>query len=299
MKKVKLPSPIPDSGVPEAATAVMEQPKKKKRLRKPKLTSVWKMLGRAIREYSKDWKGYAFILVFVALPTNILGALYSNPTSSTQDANTIVSSYITLASVIMSVTLLYAVIQKQKTGTLPGPREAYYDGSAALVRFILVSLVLVLYLIPFFIGVLIYGIGLEVFSANGIYGPEQIIFDALALIFFSPSIYLITRYGLSTVVAVADGLRPVASLRASKMLTAGRFWAVLGRLAGLLLLAFVVAFVAFLLSYVNFANIPLVLFQLVATLVALPIGYIYLYNLYTELKSSIQPDTIPAKEQTP
>jgi hypothetical protein len=294
MKKLKLPTPIPDSGPPELTDAA-EAPQTKKSRRHSKLPSVWQLLARSIKEYGQDWKAYAFILIIVALPSNILSLGAGNP-NSTQSTQSVISAYTTFASVIMSVSLIYSIVQRHKTGKVPGPREAYYDGSAALVRFALVSAALVLYLIPFFIGVLIYGLGLEVLSASGVFGPEQLIFGGLALIFSIPSIFLITRYGLSTIVCVADGLRPVASLRASRMLTAGRFWVVLGRLAGLLVLAFVVAFVAFLVSYVNFANIPVLLFQLLATLAALPIGYLYLFNLYSELKSSIQPESYPTTE---
>ena len=91
-------------------------------------------------------------------------------------------------------------------------------------------------------------------------------------------------------VAVSDGLRPVASLRAAKLLTIGRFWAVLGRLSGLLLFGFLVSFLAYIMTFINFADIPLVLFQFLATVVALPIVYIYIYHLYTDLKNAMQPE---------
>ncbi len=121
--------------------------------------------------------------------------------------------------------------------------------------------------------------------------PELIAINGMALLLALPSIWLMTRFGLSTYGVIQDGQTPLTALKLARRLTLGRFWKVLGRLAFLVIILFVLGAVAYvptmLLGLVYKNNQVLdALYQTILSLLALPLINLYLFKLYRELKNS-------------
>jgi len=248
-----------------------------------KLPKAYQLFRTSLKEFFHNWKPYIKIIAVVAVPTDLVGL------SSTLSKDPTTGSYITLAAIVMNVALIWGISQRYQTGKVPNVPHAYYDGPAALVRYILASVSLVVMLIPAALGGAIYVIGvLGGIGASS--ASEQVLVALIAFVIGSPSLFLMVRYGLGPIVTVREGLRPLAALGYSRRLTLGRFWPVAGRLALLLvflmLLSIPVTVIAIVLSILKQSNLAVVVFEIITTLTALPISNIYLYNLLNELAGS-------------
>jgi hypothetical protein len=301
-KKVATDAPEPDVAKPIEAksSAPTDQPTAKpKRTRKPRvklprIISGWGILMNALSDYRAHWKGYMVLLAIVAVPTSLLALL------SLGTADAIAQSYVQFASIVMNVAFLYAICRTDVTGKVPKPSEAYYQGTAALVRFLLVVFSLVIMIIPLSFGAALYVIGMQAASYYNVSGFEQVLVVAAALILASPSLYLLVRYSTAPIAVVRDGLRPLAALRRARVLTLGRFWPVAGRMVLLFPFLLVVS-IPSLLVFLAFSSLPLgniaaVVFQIVATLTVLPIGGLYFKRLYVILEESFQPAVVEKVE---
>ena len=251
------------------------------KLPKSGLPRSWHLFRAALADYRRDLRAYLEILAIVAIPTNLLLLL---PLFS-QDP--LASSYISFASIAMNVALIWAMAERQEYGEMPGIRRAYYDGSVALIRFLLITFALVLMLVPAGLGLAIFTVSFQASQYFGIYGPELVLTGVLAFILSIPSIFLLVRYGLAPYIAVRDGYAPVAALRLSWALTRRKFWATgvraLGGLVFFVLLSVPIALATFGLSLVLQNSIPTAFFQIVATLTVLPIANLYALRLLAHL----------------
>lgn len=258
-----------------------------RRPRKSPLPSAWKLARAAWKDFRADWKSYAKILAVVSIPINLLGLSTGLATDPSMNA------YTTIAAIIMNVALIWAIVQSEKTGKAPGISSSYYDGSVAIVRFLLITVALVLMLIPAAFGAAIYLASLSAIDAS-VSLPEQLLISAVCLLIALPSVWMIIRFGLAPIAAIDTGLPPVASLRYARKLTLGRFWRTLARYAMLALyliaLAVPIALVTAGMSYLKLGPVPTVFFQLTTTLTALPLANLYLLHLMR----SLEPKTDPA-----
>lgn len=292
MKKLKFSrqAAAPDTPVADTTT-VTAKPKrvKKPKVKLPKILSGWKLIRASLGDFRRHWKRYTLILAVVTIPTN-LSAIF-NLAGSDQFAG----SYLSLFSIIMNVALIWAMVQGEKTGTVSTLGEAYYDGSVALVRFILVTFALVVMLIPAALGVLLYLIGLTAQDVTGVSGPELIGVGIVALALAAPSFYLLVRYVQAPFAVVRDGLRPMAALRRSRLYSLGRFWPLAGRYVQLLAFITVLTFPAYLISalftYLKWTSTGNFVFQCLATLIVLPIGNLFMLRVYRALEHSFNART--------
>lgn len=254
----------------------------------PKPLGAWKLIRAAIDEYKNDWKPYIAILAIVAVPTNVLAL--SN--SITSDAT--VGSYISFAALIMNVALTWAIVERARTGVVPRPSAAYYDGGIAIVRFLLVTAALVLMLVPAALGVVIYLASIAAGDIAGTSLGEQLLIALVCLVMVMPSLWLLVRFGLAPVIAVTTGLRPIAALRYARRLTLGRFWRMTGRYTVLVLflvaLSIPIALVTALLAFLKLGPLAMLFFQLATTFTALPLANIYIFRLYRDLEPKPNPD---------
>lgn len=261
-----------------AKTPKVKTPK----IKLPKITSSWRLFTSSLAEFRTHWKPYLKIISIVALPGGLLMLLNVFAKFPTADA------YNTLAVTVMNMALLWYITQYRRTGRRPTLAQTYYDGSVSVVSYGLISLMLLLMLVPSALGAALYVVGLAAGEAFGVYGPEQLLIGFVAIILALPTAYLFVRYPFAPLIAVRDHLRPVAALRASRRATLGRFWPVAGRLSmlGLFLaiLALPVLLIAFGLSFVPLATLAPAFFQVVVTLILLPIGDLYLLNLLKALE---------------
>jgi hypothetical protein len=240
----------------------------------------WKLFKRAIKDYRANWKSITAVVTIVALPVAILSTYTVDPASDTA-----LSAYLAFAQVAMNTALIFMVVQRMN-GKKSSIRQAYYAGSAMLVRLLLVSLLIVVMLIPLLIGVLILAIGVLDPNAPLTVG-EQLLLVLLAVIIATPSIALTTRGLWAIFVIYETELGPIQAVSESRRLTKGKLIVSLGRLValGLLLLATVLvpALVLVVLNSLTGSGIFVVLLQLTITLTVLPLGYLYLYRYYRGL----------------
>lgn len=235
------------------------------------------LLGRSLRDLRAHWKLYLGIVALVALPTNIIETYFA-PGAGLQ-------SYLSLAGLFMNVALLYAIVRIADRGQDFGVRTAYYSGSHAVLRLFIVLLWIALMLVPLGIGSEIYAVGMA--------GPvtpsvgEQVLLGVLGLLFALPSLWLLTRFVLSLILVVDHEVRPMRALRLSWRLTAGRFWRVFGRMVLLVLWAILIMLVPLLVFGILYAVLHwlfwLMLLQLTASLIGLPLFALYGFYLYEAL----------------
>jgi hypothetical protein len=221
------------------------------------------------------------VVAVVALPLTLFGFLAGISQDPTFSAY---SSFLTL---VMNVALLSVIINKVRGKSL-SVRMAYYEGTAPLVRFLLVAFCLALMLLPFFLGALVYVSGVSggtlVASA-----PEKAVLGLIWIVLAVPSLLLITRFILATVIIMEPGMTPMAALRQASRLVRGRTFRVAGRLLVLGFVAVVILTVPTAIATTTkvawLSSIGLALAQLVSSVLVLPVSDLYLFRLHESLVS--------------
>lgn len=244
-----------------------------------KLPSSWQLFKDSLTGYRRHYRRYLLIVGLIMVPTQLIGL------SPTLSADAVISSYTTFASLFMTLALIWAIINFQ--GKPMKLRQAYYDGSGAVLRFVLVAATLGLLLIPAALGASIYTLGQ---SPSGSAFTEQLLLAVLGLVLAFPSFYWLVRFGLALYRVVGSSDWPVASLRYARELTLGRFWAVAGRavllLVWVLLLMVIPTIVCVGLAIATRQAIFLNLLQLLAGLIILPFVHLYGYRLFRVLEAA-------------
>jgi hypothetical protein len=268
------------------------------KVKRPKLPSGWRLFRRALENYRRDWIRYSLILGLVTVPTAILSAL---PAAS---EDPYAKFAIAAASVLMNVALVWAVAARYATGKVPTLAEAYYDGSVLIVRYLLVSLALVAMFVPAAFGIVLMGISILAAAYMNISVGEQALMGVVAFVLSVPTLHLFTRFMLSLVTVARENLRPLAALRASRNLTLGYYWPMVGRLAQalvwLLLVSIPVSLLAAGLAMLQLPAVAVVVFHIGTTLLAIPIGNLYLFELHDALAERFRaPEPEPAKDEEP
>jgi hypothetical protein len=240
----------------------------------------WRLIKGSLSDYRADWLTYVKVTAVVAVPFNLL----TLAGFSSVDVQAL-GSYGTFASIIMNVALLWTVLELQ-AGRRPNLPRAYYTGTGNLVSYILTSALLVVMLVPLAFGLILYSAASA--QDTGATLPELLLVGGVAVVLALPSIYAMVRFGLGLMLVMTDDLRPMAALRAARLLTLGHFWPLTGRLVlmglFLILLTIPVALVAVGLSFIRLDNWAAAVFQIVATLTILPIAYLYLLRIVRSLQ---------------
>lgn len=299
MKKLKLPkgrNTTDPEIVPDAVAPVSDPPTPKRKARRrrqkdvapnaPKsIPSSWQLFKLSLISFGAEWRSYLKIMLTAAVPIAVLSLL----NNQTNDANT--AAYVSLMSMLMNVCLLWAIDFRHRYGVLPGARQTYYDGSAAFVRFFLTFLFMVLAFLPAGVASTLVALSSEA-VANGIISPLIQVYVVIVAAFVAlPTLYWIVRRLPALVVVVAEDAYPLSAWRSSQALTARRFWPVARHLALLVVFCFIIAIpsiaVLVVCSLLGLSSLGSGLFELIATVTVLPVGYLYLYNLYLVLKNSV------------
>lgn len=238
------------------------------------LPSGWALWRQTITVYLAHWRLYSIIVLVITIPTAALKVLASG------DATIV--AYSSLATLIMNVALIYAVIGfDEKPNVRPKLRGLFYESSTVLIRYVIVGFTLAIMLIP-----AAFGLGLVGLASNTTTVPplgEILLFGIVGLIIAIPSIYLLTRNGFGLITVFENNNWPTHALRASRNLTKGYFWAVLGRnlimALGLFIaiIPFSVVFIGLLIVTQN--NLFASIYQIADTVILLPLLYIYMFKL--------------------
>jgi len=196
------------------------------------------------------------------------------------------NAYTSIASIVMNVALIWAIVRAEKTGEVPRISSSYYDGSVAIVRYLLVTVLLVLMLLPAAFAAAIYLASMSSINTTSSL-PEQLLIGTVCVLIALPSFWLIIRFGLAPIAAVDTGLPPIAALRYARNITIGHFWSTLAHYALLgvyiICLAIPIALITALLSFLKLGPIPTIFFQLATTFIVLPLANIYLLKLMHNL----------------
>jgi membrane-anchored glycerophosphoryl diester phosphodiesterase (GDPDase) len=257
---------------------------KPKRGKAEKPLTARKITRATLTEFKDHWKAYVLILAVVTIPSDLITLIFQLSTDQ------VASTYLSFAAIIMNASLIWAIVRHDKDGRMPSVISSYYDGSVALVRYIVVTIAIVVLLIPAALGGALYATGLEAVTAAGSPGTEVWLIAFVALLIASPSFVLLVRFGLASYGVIADGLGPIEALRRTRRYTLGRFWRVTGRfvILGLLLtvISIPITIVTIILGALHLGSISTTFFEIATTLVALPVANIYLYRLYRNLQDT-------------
>ena len=243
----------------------------------PKIASGWQLWRTTVSDYFHGWKSYFGTMLVVAVPVALLSF------SPALAADKGFTAYTSMAALILNLVIVSLALDRYRSEPT-SIRHTYYEGTATLLRFIIICVVLGLCLIPAIIGLAIVGLAQQ----DGAGLPELVIIGLLGLILSAPSLWLLTRFGLSAIMIVDQPARPFAIMAAARRLTLGRFWPLLARLIililWLVLVALIMAIFITLVAAVYHNNTALnSLSRLLLSLTVLPLGSIYLVRLYGQL----------------
>jgi hypothetical protein len=243
-----------------------------------KLASTWTLVKAALRQQRRSFGSLLLVAAIVTIPGNLIALLASTETT--------VSTYVSVASIVMNLAIVWTVVQLDQ-GQPVKASQAYYDGTATFVKFVLLSLLLIVAFLPLALGLILYSVGV-IGAAPGTTIFEKSLLTVLAALLAAPSILWVNRLIFSPFILVASGQRPLAAARLSWRSVKGHSWQVLVRLLGLILaVAILIAIPALLCLYfyaVTKNRGWLVLLQIFSSLLLLPFIDLYLYKLYRSLK---------------
>ncbi len=254
--------------------------------------SARKLIKTALADYWRYKSRLIGTVALIAIPLSVLTIIgrvqdYNFPAYSSlhiRDYNS--SAYSSFLSLIMNLALIW-LVKELGSGRQPSLSQAYYRGTATIVRSLLLTVTFLLVLIPFFIGNLFYiqGVSGTTLAASG---PEKLLLGLVWFVLSIPSIWLLSRYILSIYVLIERDLTPIGALRYAGKLVKGRTGKVLARLVALVFLVVIIgslpALVILLTSLKGFSSaIALAILQLASILILLPITNLYLYGLYRAL----------------
>ncbi|MBW3538297.1 hypothetical protein KY386_02265 [Candidatus Parcubacteria bacterium] len=244
------------------------------------LPSAWRLLRGSLGVMKRRWRPLVGITAVGAVTTGLLSA------SRDLAADPALAVYRSLATLVMNTALIWAVIRLHQ-GQPVTLRSAYYSGTAALVRFMLVALVLALQLVPLAAGAIIYDQGTGS-AAVAVSLGERLLLGLIWLVLALPTLYWLTRSIFSLYIVQEPEVTPVQALRRSTAAVRGRTLAVARRLLVLAVLAVVVmALPPLALAVTVGLRQPfwlLALLQLATSLVLLPLAAVYGYRLYRALE---------------
>jgi hypothetical protein len=247
----------------------------------PARPTPWQLFRQSLRDYRANWRLIVKIMLIVALPVAVL----SNFGLDSSGDSTF-SAYLAFAQLGMNVALIYAII-KLLGGQKVSMRQAYYTGSAMLIRLVLVTLLLFCMTIFLLLSALILGYGV-ISPGTQLTVVEQALLVVLAIAIAIPSIILLTRGLFALYVIFETDKGPIQAVRESRLLTKGRVLVTLGRLvalvAFLLLLLVIPALILIPLQELTQWTIFAILLQTATSLIVLPVANFYLYRYYQGLK---------------
>jgi hypothetical protein len=242
--------------------------------------SGWSLFRETLDDFRLHLWRYLLLVGIIAIPTNLIAM------SPGLAADSTVSLYVNLGSLFMTAALLWAVTRGQDDAKLK-LRQIYYDGSAIVLRFILVIIVLALMVLPAAVGISLYSLGANS-SGGGVSIPVQLLLAGLALLMAAPSFFWLIRFSMAIFSVAVEGEWPLVALGSARRLTLGHFWPLAGRVLQLLvwvLLVMIIPLVVFIgLASVTHFIFFIVLLQISFSLLATPIIALYTFRLYGILK---------------
>lgn len=227
------------------------------------------------------YKGSLFpIILLVMVPVVVISLV----TNSDQTLGT----YGSFATLIMNVAVISTTMHVMSGVKKVSPAQAYYGGTTRLVAFVGVVGLLGLQLIPFMIGGLVYISG-STGATVGLGPVEMILLGGIWLLFSVPTFRWLTRSVFALYLVQDASVAPLAAVRQSRSLVAGKAWPVFGRMAaGALAMMAVLIIPSLAISTLPetaslLAKVATSLLQIFSALVLVPFASIYGYKLLEAL----------------
>lgn len=238
----------------------------------PKIRS---LLADSLRDLRQNPK-LIWITTLVLVPSGLMSM-------STTGATAVGS----IATLLMNLALIWAVVELGH-GRKVTVKQAYFQGTAAFVQFLLVALLLVLMLLPLVIALSIAGLGILPAEALPV---ERVLLGFVAILLASPTIYWLTRYVFALFAVSEHGAGPIAALKLSGRLVKGKWFDTVKRLAVIAVLMSAVASLPqlwFVLTNSLPSPLLLTIVQVIIGATALPFLSLYLHRLYRALDGQSQ-----------
>ena len=282
-----------------------------KRIKGDKLPSAFKLLGTSLLIARRNWKVflgiimiYGLLSVFLVQSVNAVGDI-RDAKDTLQEAFTGSWSELTASftvftyllgspanstnptagvyQIILALTISLAVIwalRQMHAGNKIRVRDAFYNGMAPLVPFILVLLVVALQLVPMAAGLALQGVVTK--SGIAVTGTEQIVWGALAFILSVLSLYMVSSSIFALYIVTLPGTTPLQALRSARQLVTNRRWAVIRKIIFLpiVLLLFAAVILVPVIMFITPAS-ALVFFVL--SMMLIPAVHSYMYALYRSM----------------
>ena len=257
----------------------VRQKRSKRNRTKGNLASGWELFKLSLNQFrDRPWT-YLFIVAIPVVPATILSQ------SPTITANSSVSLYLNIASLLMTAALLWAVVEGVALDSFK-LRQAYYDGARIITKLIILMIFFAIFLIPSFLGINIYSLGLSAGVNTNI--GLQLLLVAIALVLSTPTVYLMVRYLFALFVITESEKWPLDALKASKSLTLGYFWYIFGRACQLIIwlaLLLILPIALFIGLGILFNSVVfIIMLQILVSLISFPFVTIYSHNIYKQLK---------------
>lgn len=206
----------------------------------------------------------------------VFGSLLGGSGSSTSET---ASLYQTLLFIIVSLAVIW-VYRQSATGSKTTTKQSFYNGMYPLIPFVLVILVLMLQLLPAYLGGFIYNI----VSSNGlaVTAAEKAIWILIYGLLILLSIYMICSSLFATYIVTLPNVSPMQALRSSRELVFSRRLSIFLKLLAIPVFAIIVLIIIVVPAiYFLPAVAPWLYFVLsTASIVFL---HAYLFSLYKEL----------------
>ena len=249
----------------------------------PALPTGRRLLRRTWADYRAHGRLYVLIVAVVAVPVCLAGALLG-----AGDSSGVVSTLSVVATLLMTLSLVYTIVLSRRDGVDVRLRAAYYDGSAYFVKYFLISMVLLIMALPALIGLDLAALANYDPSMGGLALniSDRLLVTGIGLALCLPSAWMLTRFGWALPVSVWESLWPMAALRRGRALTLKRFWKILGRLVfvgALSFIALIIIFIPIIFIGKIWPDGALNVYSLLCDLIILPPVVLYLVNLYRVL----------------
>lgn len=195
--------------------------------------------------------------------------------------NDLTSLYQTIIVIICSLVVIWGLRQVHTKGvkTLKA-KDGFYNGMYPLVPVLLVVFVVALQFLPMTLAVSLYAT--TVGSGLAITAVEQLLWITLASLMTLLSLYMLASSIFAIYIATLPRMEPIQALRTARKLVAHRRFIVVRKL---LLLPIVLMLLLGLIVIPFIAFVPVVaeLVFFALSILLLPLGHAYIYNLYRSL----------------
>ena len=199
--------------------------------------------------------------------------------SSNSDASETSALYQNILFLLTSLAIIW-VFRQSAAGNKPKIKEAFYNAYYPLVQFLLVVMVMVVQLVPAYIGVFIYGI-----VNNGdlaVSGLEQGIWLLFLAATITLSLYMLCSSLFALYIVTLPNMQPMQALRSARQLVFSRRLSVFRKLLILPVIALIIL-ILIVVPAIYFIPAVAPWLYFVLTLASIIYLHAFLFTLYREL----------------